>query len=118
MCPSWKEMKMISMFFNEYFKDYMATQKKQSYDCAAKVVILGDSAVGKTNLLLQFIEGTYKPNHLATIGIDFKNKSLTVDGRVIKMQVWDTAGQERFRTMAEIYYKGAAGVVLVSCRIL
>lgn len=61
---------------------------------------MGDSAVGKTNMLLRFIEGEYKPNHLATIGIDFKNKSIQVDGRVIKMQVWDTAGQERFRTMA------------------
>jgi len=53
---------------------------------------------------------------MATIGIDFKNRSIQLDGRVLKMQIWDTAGQERFRTMAEIYYKNAAGIVLVGGR--
>ncbi len=76
------------------------SSKKPTYDYVAKVVVLGDSAVGKTNILLRFTENDYKPSHMATIGIDFKNKSLQLDGRVLKMQIWDTAGQERFRTMA------------------
>jgi Ras-related protein Rab-8A len=68
-------------------------QRKSTYDVVAKVVILGDSAVGKTNILLRFTENEYKPSHLATIGIDFKNKPLTIDNKVLKMQIWDTAGQ-------------------------
>lgn len=69
------------------------TSKKPNYDYVAKVVVLGDSAVGKTNLLLRFTENDYKPSHMATIGIDFKNKTLQLDGRLLKMQIWDTAGQ-------------------------
>lgn len=59
----------------------------------AKVAIIGDSSVGKTNILLRYINSNYQPNHVVTIGIDFKVKLLTLDGFKLKMQIWDTAGQ-------------------------
>ena len=64
-----------------------------------KLLIIGDSAVGKTNILLRFCEGQFTPSHLTTIGIDFKIKTVEVEGKKIKMQIWDTAGQERFKTI-------------------
>ena len=78
-----------------------------------KVVIIGDSAVGKTNILLRFVNDEYKMAHITTIGVDFKIKTISVDGVKLKMQIWDTAGQERFKTITETYYKGASGVLLV-----
>lgn len=76
-------------------------------------MIIGDTAVGKTNILLRYVNEEYKMTHITTIGVDFKIKTVSVDGVKIKMQIWDTAGQERFKTITETYYKGAAGVVLV-----
>lgn len=87
------------------------------YDYMAKVVILGDSAVGKTNILLRYTQQDYKPTHLATVGVDFKIKTLLVGSKKVKMQLWDTAGQERFKTITETYYKGASGIVLVKTLI-
>lgn len=82
-------------------------------DYIFKFVILGDSAVGKTNILLRFTDADYKPSHIPTIGVDFKIKVVQIDGKSAKMQLWDTAGQERFKTITETYYKGASGIVLV-----
>lgn len=82
------------------------------YDFIAKVLIIGDSGVGKTCLLLRFCDNTFTTSHLATIGIDFKIKHLEVDGKKIKMQIWDTAGQDRFRSITQTYYKGAMGIIL------
>lgn len=87
------------------------------YDYMAKVVILGDSAVGKTNILLRYTIQEYKPTHLATVGVDFKIKTIQVGSKRVKMQLWDTAGQERFKTITETYYKGASGIVLVQSAI-
>lgn len=91
------------------------TRRKQEekYDYLVKVVIIGDSAVGKTNILLRYVNEQYKMTHITTIGVDFKIKTVAIDGVKIKMQIWDTAGQERFKTITETYYKGAAGVILV-----
>jgi small GTP-binding protein len=83
------------------------------YDYMAKVVILGDSAVGKTNILLRYTSQEYKPTHVATVGVDFKIKTVQIGATRIKLQLWDTAGQERFKTITETYYKGASGIVLV-----
>jgi small GTP-binding protein len=66
---------------------------KKDFDLMAKIAVVGDSAVGKTNLLLRFINDGYHHNHLATIGIDFKVKTVQVNGLRIKLQIWDTAGQ-------------------------
>ena len=63
------------------------------YDFLAKLLIIGNSGVGKTNILLKFTANTFVLSHLTTIGIDFKSKTILIDGKKIKMQVWDTAGQ-------------------------
>ena len=82
------------------------------FDFLFKFLIIGESGVGKTCLLLQFTEGSFTPNHLTTIGIDFKIKIINLDEKQIKLQIWDTAGQERFRTITKTYYKGAHGIML------
>lgn len=88
-------------------------KEDEKFDYLVKVVIIGDSAVGKTNILLRFVNEEYKMTHITTIGVDFKIKTVNSDGTKIKMQIWDTAGQERFKTITETYYKGAAGIILV-----
>ncbi|CAD8176723.1 unnamed protein product [Paramecium octaurelia] len=87
--------------------------KKETFDWLVKILLIGDSGVGKTNVLLRFCENNFQPSYLSTIGIDFKIKSIDVEGKKIKMQIWDTAGQERFKTITQTYYKGAMGIILV-----
>ena len=87
--------------------------KRQGYDHLIKLIIIGDSSVGKTCILLRFSDDNFPTTHMPTIGIDFKIKSINVGGQVVKLQVWDTAGQERFRTITQTYYKGAMGIILV-----
>ncbi|CAM9544495.1 unnamed protein product, partial [Phaeothamnion confervicola] len=78
-----------------------------------KVVVLGDKGVGKTCLVLRFIEGYFAPKQQSTIGAFFLSKQLTTpDGTVCKMQIWDTAGQEKFRAMAPMYYRNAAAAIV------
>lgn len=77
-----------------------------------KLIIIGDSSVGKTNILLRFCDNEFKPSHVATIGVDFKIKTIQVDDKRIKLQIWDTAGQERFKNINQTYYKGAIGIIL------
>jgi Ras-related protein Rab-8A len=77
-----------------------------------KLIIIGDCAVGKTNMLMRYCENSFKNNYTATIGVDFKVKSIQVENMKIKMQIWDTAGQERYRNIAQTYYKGAAGIIM------
>ncbi|KAG1664361.1 Ras-related protein Rab-18-B [Nymphon striatum] len=78
-----------------------------------KILIIGESGVGKSSLLLRFTDGTFDSEQSATIGVDFKVKSLTLDDNTVKLAIWDTAGQERFRTLTPSYYRGAQGVILV-----
>lgn len=83
-----------------------------------KIIIVGDSGVGKTNIISRYCaeegeEGQFRDYHVATIGVDFSVKYVQVEDRKLKLQIWDTAGQERFRTITETYYKGAAGIILV-----
>lgn len=85
----------------------------KSYDYLFKLLLIGDSGVGKTSILFKFSEDTFSPAFISTIGIDFKIRTITVDGKKIKLQVWDTAGQERFRTITTAYYRGAMGIMLV-----
>lgn len=82
------------------------------YDYLIKLLIIGDSGVGKTCFLLRFSDDNFTASHLTTIGIDFKLKTMEIDGKTIKLQIWDTAGQERFRTITQTYYKGAMGIIL------
>lgn len=78
-----------------------------------KILIIGESGVGKSSLLLRFTDDTFDPEQSATIGVDFKVKTLQVDGNRAKLAIWDTAGQERFRTLTPSYYRGAQGCILV-----
>ncbi|KAI7820097.1 small GTPase superfamily, partial [Kickxella alabastrina] len=78
-----------------------------------KLLLIGDSGVGKSCLLLRFSDDQFTPSFITTIGIDFKIRTIEVDGKRIKLQIWDTAGQERFRTITTAYYRGAMGILLV-----
>ena len=87
---------------------------KENTEITYKVLLLGDSSVGKTCFLKRYIDNTFQDAYLSTIGFDFKFKNVTLkDGKKVKVQLWDTAGQERFRTIAKSYYKGAHGIVLI-----
>ncbi|CAH8465352.1 unnamed protein product [Schistosoma turkestanicum] len=85
----------------------------KQYDYLFKLLLIGDSAVGKTSLLLQFADNQFNHTFIATIGIDFKVRTIELGGKRIKLQIWDTAGQERFRTITTAYYRGAMGIMLV-----
>lgn len=85
---------------------------KKDYDELFKFVIIGDSGVGKSNLLLRFADDNFVDSFIATIGVDFRFRTITVDGKIIKVQIWDTAGQERFRSITHAYYRGADGIIL------
>ncbi|KAF8388502.1 hypothetical protein HHK36_027175 [Tetracentron sinense] len=78
-----------------------------------KVVIIGDSAVGKSNLLSRYSRNEFNMNSKATIGVEFQTQSLDIDGKEVKAQIWDTAGQERFRAVTSAYYRGAVGALIV-----
>eukprot|EP00126_Sphaerothecum_destruens_P012765 Sdes_comp21870_c0_seq1m20417 len=91
----------------------MAQSKTASYDYLIKLLLIGDSGVGKSCLLLRFSEDSFTPSFITTIGIDFKVRTVELDGKRIKLQIWDTAGQERFRTITTAYYRGAMGILLV-----
>ncbi|KAJ1922400.1 GTP-binding protein [Tieghemiomyces parasiticus] len=87
--------------------------KSASYDYLIKLLLIGDSGVGKSCLLLRFSDDSFTPSFITTIGIDFKIRTIELDGKRIKLQIWDTAGQERFRTITTAYYRGAMGILLV-----
>lgn len=78
-----------------------------SCDYLFKILIVGDSGVGKSNLLLRFVDNKFEPSHISTIGVDFKIKTIMIGEITIKMQIWDTAGHERFRSVVSSYYRGA-----------
>ncbi|CAH9090694.1 unnamed protein product [Cuscuta epithymum] len=83
------------------------------YDYLFKLLLIGDSGVGKSCLLLRFADDSYLDSYISTIGVDFKIRTMEQDGKTIKLQIWDTAGQERFRTITSSYYRGAHGIIIV-----
>ncbi|PRP83129.1 hypothetical protein PROFUN_09808 [Planoprotostelium fungivorum] len=92
----------------------LASQINRDYDYLFKILVIGDSGVGKSCLLLRFVDNTYfAESYISTIGVDFKIRTVEIDGKVVKLQVWDTTGQERFRTITSSYYRGAHGIMCV-----
>ncbi|KAF9608252.1 hypothetical protein IFM89_008537 [Coptis chinensis] len=90
----------------------MGSGHGNNYDYSFKMLLIGDSSVGKSSLLLSFISNSVDDNLSPTIGVDFKIKLLTVVEKKLKLTIWDTAGQERFRTLTSSYYRGAQGIIL------
>ncbi|XP_028784956.1 ras-related protein RABC1-like [Neltuma alba] len=87
------------------------SSSQAEFDYLFKLLMIGDSGVGKSSLLLSFISDTYE-DLSPTIGVDFKVKYVTVGGKRLKLAIWDTAGQERFRTLTSSYYRGAQGIIM------
>jgi Ras-related protein Rab-1A len=85
---------------------------KNEYDFLFKLLLIGDSGVGKSSMLLRFADNEYTDKYISTIGVDFKIKTICNNDSIIKLQLWDTAGQERFRTITTSYYRGAHGIIL------
>ena len=86
---------------------------KKHYDLLFKLLLIGDSGVGKTCIVFRFSDDVFNTSFISTIGIDFKIKTVEMKGKRIKLQIWDTAGQERFHTITTSYYRGAMGIMLV-----
>ncbi|XP_058207912.1 ras-related protein RABC2a [Rhododendron vialii] len=89
-----------------------SSSSNNNYDLSFKILLIGDSGVGKSSLLVSFISNSLE-DLAPTIGVDFKIKLLTVGGKRLKLTIWDTAGQEKFRTLTSSYYRGAQGIILV-----
>ncbi|PKK17676.1 ras-related protein Rab-11A-like, partial [Columba livia] len=87
--------------------------KDDEYDYLFKVVLIGDSGVGKSNLLSRFTRNEFNLESKSTIGVEFATRSIQVDNKTVKAQIWDTAGQERYRAITSAYYRGAVGALLV-----
>lgn len=87
--------------------------REDEYDYLFKVVLIGDSGVGKSSLLSRFTRNEFNLESKSTIGVEFATRSIEVDGKTIKAQIWDTAGQERYRAITSAYYRGAVGALLV-----
>eukprot|EP00096_Caligus_rogercresseyi_P009099 TRINITY_DN3027_c0_g2_i1.p1 TRINITY_DN3027_c0_g2~~TRINITY_DN3027_c0_g2_i1.p1 ORF type:complete len:135 (-),score=16.30 TRINITY_DN3027_c0_g2_i1:88-492(-) len=94
------------------YKDGMCSAS-QAYDHLFKLIIIGDSGVGKTCITIRFTDEYFKSNFSHTLGVDFKIKTVELHGKRIKLQIWDTAGQERFHAVTTSHYKHAHGVILV-----
>ena len=86
---------------------------EEEYEMMVKVILIGDSAVGKTNIMSQYLKGEFRENSKATVGVEFGSKLFTVDGHNIKAQIWDTAGQEKYKAITGAYYKGSKGAFIV-----
>lgn len=91
----------------------MDSSDEEGEEYLFKVVIIGDSAVGKSNLLSRYARNEFNLHSKATIGVEFQTQSMEIDGKEVKAQIWDTAGQERFRAVTSAYYRGAVGALIV-----
>ena len=90
----------------------MATTNGKDYDYIFKIVLVGDTCVGKSCILVRFSDDVFVENYVTTIGVDFRFKTMVVNGKIAKIQIWDTAGQERYRSITTAYYRGAAAIII------
>ena len=88
-------------------------ENEEEEEINLKILLLGDSTVGKTTLILKYVDGFFPTVHVATIGVEFKKKKINIEGININLQIWDTAGQERFRGVTKTFLKGADGIIYV-----
>ena len=91
----------------------MSKDYSSEYDYIYKILIIGDSGVGKSSILLNFTKNIFTDSFISTIGVDFKVKTISIEDKIVKLQIWDTAGQERFKTITSSYYRGGHGVIIV-----
>ncbi|XP_021349332.1 ras-related protein ORAB-1-like [Mizuhopecten yessoensis] len=87
--------------------------ENNDYSYLFKYLLIGDSGVGKSNLLLRFADDVFSDTYIYTIGVDFKIRTVSIDNSAVRLQVWDTAGQERFKTITSSFYRGSHGIMLV-----
>lgn len=87
--------------------------QQSDFDHTFKILLIGDSGVGKSSLLLRFTDDDFQEDHPCTIGVDFKTKIIDLDGKHLNLTIWDTAGQEKFRSLTSSYYRGTQGIILV-----
>ncbi|XP_053133503.1 ras-related protein Rab-13 isoform X2 [Hemicordylus capensis] len=107
------QLQILSFFLSGSPLPPLQRNMAKSYDHLFKLLLIGDSGVGKTCLIIRFAEDNFSGTYISTIGIDFKIRTVEIEGKRIKLQVWDTAGQERFKTITTAYYRGAMGIILV-----
>jgi len=82
-------------------------------DQVFKILMIGDSNVGKSSLLIRFSDNEYYNNYITTVGLDFRTKKINIDNKIIRLEIWDAAGQERFKALTKLYYRNCYGVLLV-----
>ena len=87
--------------------------EEENYEMMFKVVLVGDSSVGKTNMMSKYLRNEFHEDSKATVGVEFGSKQFKIEGHQIKAQIWDTAGQERYKAITSAYYKGAKGAFVV-----
>lgn len=107
------DLRVDFYLFGDLFGGFQISTMNPEYDYLFKLLLIGDSGVGKSCLLLRFADDSYLESYISTIGVDFKIRTVELDGKTIKLQIWDTAGQERFRTITSSYYRGAHGIIVV-----
>ena len=90
----------------------MALTKNKDYDYIFKLVLIGDTCVGKSCILVRFSDDIFDDNYVTTIGVDFRFKTMAIKNKIVKIQIWDTAGQERYRSITTAYYRGAAAIII------
>lgn len=93
--------------------DPFTNKKDKKYDYIVKLLVIGNSGVGKSSLVMRYVDDVFSPSFIGTIGIDFKIKTVQYNNKKVKLMIWDTAGQERFRTITTAYFRGAMGLLLV-----
>ena len=87
--------------------------EEEFYDLKIRVMLIGDSNVGKTSIIKRYCNNQFSPSYISTVGIDFETKYLRLNGKIINLQIWDTAGQERYKVLAKNYYKNSDGFIIV-----
>ena len=90
----------------------MSLTKNKDYDYIFKLVLIGDTCVGKSCILVRFSDDIFDDNYVTTIGVDFRFKTMAIKNKIVKIQIWDTAGQERYRSITTAYYRGAAAIII------